>query len=64
MIRNASRKFALAITLLALAAPIGRAVAQSSSTPPTPTDPSVITGTNPEPQDDTVDEILALLFFA
>lgn len=62
MIRNASRKFALAITLLALAAPIGRAVAQSST--PTSTDPSVITGTNPEPQDDIVDEILALLFFA
>ncbi|MFC5862199.1 hypothetical protein ACFPT7_07835 [Acidicapsa dinghuensis] len=64
MIRNASRKFALAMTLLVLAAPIGRAVAQSSTTQPAPTDPSVITGTNPEPQDDIVDEILALLFFA
>ena len=64
MIRNASRKFVLAMTLLVLAAPIGRAVAQSSTTTPPPTSPSVVTGTDPEPQDDIIDAILSLLFLA
>ena len=46
MLRNISRKLSLALTLAAIAVPYGRAIGQS--TPPTP--PSVVTGTNPEPQ--------------
>jgi len=64
MIRNASRKFALAATLLVLAGPTSRAIAQSSTTTPPTTNPSVVTGTDPEPQDDIIDAILSLLFLA
>jgi hypothetical protein len=64
MIRNASHKFALAVTLIVLTAPTGRAIAQSSTTTAPPTNPSVVTGTDPEPQDDIIDAILSLLFLA
>ena len=46
MFRNIQRKFVLALTLAALAVPFGRAIAQSTA----PTSPTVVTGTNPEPQ--------------
>jgi hypothetical protein len=48
MIRNIARPFALALLLVALAAPLGRAFAQSS-TPVSPT-PNGVTGTDPEPE--------------
>jgi hypothetical protein len=48
----------LALTLLALTAAGGRALAQSASAPP-PTNPSIVTGTDPGP--DYVRILLALL---
>ena len=64
MIRNATRKFALTVALLVLIASAGRVLAQSSTTTPPPADPSVITGTNPEPQDDIIAAILSIFFLA
>jgi hypothetical protein len=63
MFWKSTRKITLVLTLAVLAAPVGRAVAQSSTPPPTPstgtsttspgssTDPGsgVVTGTDPEP---------------
>ena len=65
MIRTVSRSFVFALTFLTLTAFSVRANAQSSTTPASDSsNPSVITGTNPEPQDDIIVEILYLLFFA
>jgi len=65
MIRTVSRRLVLALTFLTLTAFSVRGNAQSTTTPPSDSsNPSVITGTNPEPQDDTIVEILYLLFFA
>jgi hypothetical protein len=69
MLKNASRKLTLALTLAALMAPAGRAFAQSTTTPPPPplpttATPSSVTGTNPEPQDDTVHKVLVFLHLA
>jgi len=57
MIKHAAHNLVLALTLLALTAPAGRAFAQSTTTTQTPssvtgTDPNPqgITGTDPEPQ--------------
>jgi hypothetical protein len=64
MIRNVSRKFALALTLLILTVPSSRVKAQSTTPPANNPNPSVVTGTDPEPQDDIIETILSLLFFA
>lgn len=65
MIRTVSRNLVLALAALTLTASSVRATAQSNTTsPPDNSNPSVITGTNPEPQDDIIVEILSLLFFS
>jgi hypothetical protein len=46
MLKVNTRNLALALTLAALAVPYGRAIAQSTG----PAQPSVVTGTDPEPQ--------------
>jgi len=47
MIKHAAHNLVLALTLLALTAPAGRAFAQSTTTTPPP---SSVGGTDPEPQ--------------
>ena len=47
MIKHAAHNLVLALTLLALTVPAGRAFAQSTTTTPTP---SSVGGTDPEPQ--------------
>lgn len=66
MPRVVSRSLAFALAILIFTASSGRGIAQSTTTPPSPVThtPSVITGTNPEPQDDIIEEILSFLFFA
>jgi hypothetical protein len=62
MIRNSTRKLTLAFTLALLAASIVGAFAQSS-TPPSPTPPPpVVTGSDPEPGDPDVAQIISILF--
>jgi hypothetical protein len=72
MLKNASRKLALALTLTVLTAAAGKAIAQSttpppppppptSSTPP-PASPGIVTGTDPGP--DVVGMILAFFHLA
>ena len=72
MIRNSTRKLTLAFTLALLAAPIAGAFAQSSTppppTPPTtttppPPAPTVVTGSDPEPGDPDVAQIISILFY-
>jgi hypothetical protein len=48
MIKNITRKLCLGLTLAALVAPAGTAIAQPTTPPPT--NPTVVTGTDPEPQ--------------
>jgi hypothetical protein len=49
MIKNIARKLRLTVPLAILAIPFGSAIAQSTTTTP-PAPPTVVTGTNPEPQ--------------
>ena len=49
MLSNTTRKLSLALTLAALAAPYGKAIAQSNASSP-PASPKVVGGTDPEPQ--------------
>jgi hypothetical protein len=63
MLKNAARNFTLALTLVVLTAPVGRAFAQSATAPPS--SPGVVTGTNPEPQGTGIGQmILVFLLFA
>lgn len=64
MIRTASRALVFALTLAMLTGTSVRATAQSNTTPQANPNPSVVTGTDPEPQDDIIIEILSMLFFA
>lgn len=66
MAHNVSRNLAFALAILIFTASSGRVSAQSTAVPPSSStpDPGVITGTNPEPQDDIIEEILSFLFFA
>jgi len=70
MLKNASRKLTLALTLVVLTAAAGKAIAQSTTPPPPPPPPttaptpSSVTGTNPEPQDDVVHAVLVFLHLA
>jgi hypothetical protein len=70
MIRNATRTFALALTLAALMAPAGEALAQSTTPPPPPPPPTTtptpgsVTGTNPEPKNAVVEMVLVFLHLA
>jgi hypothetical protein len=63
MIRNTTRKLTLAFTLALLAAaPIAGAFAQSSTPPPPTPPPTVVTGTDPEPGDPDVAQIILIFF--
>jgi hypothetical protein len=73
MIRNSFRKLALGLTIAALSANAGTALAQSGNStttnPPTtttqPPAPDSVTGTDPEPQGDVfMTVVLALLHMA
>jgi hypothetical protein len=61
MIRKSTRKLTLAL----LAAPIAGAFAQSSTPPttPPPPAPTVVTGSDPEPGDPDVAQIISILFY-
>ena len=69
MISYTARKLTLALTLVILTAPVGKAFAQSTTPPsippttiaPPPMVPDTVTGTDPEPQDDMVEGILGVL---
>ncbi len=66
MIKHAARKLTFAFSLVVLTVPAGRAFAQPTTpttTAPVAT-PSSVTGTDPEPQGDIVEIILALLQLA
>ena len=58
MIRHASRKIMFAFTLMILTTATTHIIAQSTTQP---TAPSVVTGTDPVPQIDTV-QLLLLIF--
>jgi hypothetical protein len=65
------RKSVLALILLALVMPMGRAFAQSTTPPPSAPvvtggdpEPQVVTGGDPEPQINTMQIILILLHLA
>jgi hypothetical protein len=62
MTRNLARQFALVLTLAALAMPMGRAFAQSATSPTNPASasPNAVTGTDPEPGDP---EVVAVLLY-
>jgi hypothetical protein len=69
MIRNSFRKLALGLTIAALSAYAGTALAQSgtstttnppTTTPPPPA-PSSVTGTDPEPQGDVIMAVVLTL---
>ena len=70
MLKNASRKLTLALTLAVLTASAVKAVAQSTTPPPPapttstppPSSPGIVTGTDPAP--DYVGMILAILHLA
>lgn len=70
MLKNASRKLTLALTLVVLTAAAGKAIAQSTTPPPSPpasstpppASPGIVTGTDPGP--DVVGMILAFLHLA
>jgi hypothetical protein len=62
MFKQSSRNLALALTLTIAAAPACKALAQSTNRPPDSSTPSVVTGTNPEP--DYVGIVLAILGLA
>jgi hypothetical protein len=68
MLKNASCKLTLALTLVVLTTSAGKTVAQSTTPPtptsssPTPPNPGIVTGTDPAP--DYVGIILALLHLA
>jgi hypothetical protein len=57
MTKNVARKVTLALTLVVLTASAGKAIAQSTTPPPST--PSIVTGTDPAP--DYVGMILAVL---
>jgi hypothetical protein len=63
MIRTTTRKLTLAFTLALLAAPIVGAFAQSSTPPPPTPPPTVVTGSDPEPGDPDVAQIISILFY-
>jgi hypothetical protein len=63
MIRNSTRRLTLAFTLALLAAPIAGAFAQSSTPPPPIPPPTVVTGSDPEPGDPDVAQIISILFY-
>jgi hypothetical protein len=58
MTKNAARKLTLALTLVALTASAGKAVAQATTSNP----PPIVTGTDPSP--DYVGIVLAVLHLA
>jgi hypothetical protein len=60
MFRNTTRKLTIVLTLALLAAPLGKAIAQSTTPPP----PNVITGTNPPPKGSVVQAVLVFLHLA
>jgi hypothetical protein len=62
MIRTTTRKLALAFKLALLAAPNVGAFAQSSTPPSTTPPPPVVTGSDPEPGDPDVAQIISVLF--
>ena len=62
MTKHAVRKLTLALTLVVLTASAGKAIAQSTTSTPPDSSPSIVTGTDPGP--DYVGIMLAVLHLA
>jgi hypothetical protein len=62
MLKNVARKFTLALTLVVLTASASKAIAQSTTSTPPTSSPSIVTGTDPGP--DYVGIMLAVLHLA